>query len=159
MPEPVDVVVTTRNRPELLREALAAIRAQDHAGVVTTHVVFDGCAADHSVADSDPMRPVRVLTNLRTPGLAGGRNTGIEAGSAPYVAFCDDDDLWRPDKLSRQVPELVRGHDTVVSGITVVYADHEVVRIPRSEDLELATLVRRRVMEAHPPPSSYDAAH
>jgi len=151
MSEPVDVVVSTRNRPRLLREALAAVRAQDHPGVVSTYVVFDGCARDPSLADDDPLRPVVVLTNARTPGLAGGRNTGILAGTAPYVAFCDDDDLWSPDKLSRQLPALAAGtHDTVVSGIVVQYADREVVRVPRPEDLTLAALVRRRVMEAHP---------
>lgn len=152
MSDSVDVVVTTRNRPQLLREALAAIRAQDHPGVVHTHVVFDGCAPDWSLADPDDgHRPVHVLTNARAPGLAGGRNTGIEAGSAPYVAFCDDDDLWLPDKLRRQLEPLRAGEvDTVVSGIVVQYADHATTRVPRAEDLRLANLARRRVMEAHP---------
>lgn len=150
--EPIDVVITTRNRPQLLREALAAVRTQDHPGVVTTHVVFDGCDPDPSVAAAeDPFRPVHVLRNARTPGLAGGRNTGIGAGSAPYVAFCDDDDLWLPQKLSRQLQPLREERcDTVVSGIIVQYANHVTERVPRAEDLALANLARRRVMEAHP---------
>ncbi len=151
----VDVVVTTRNRPEMLREALAAIRAQDHPGRVITHLVFDQSAPDLSLASDDPHRPVRVLNNSRTPGLAGGRNSGIQHGTSPYVAFCDDDDLWLPHKLSRQLPLLVDPSGTVlaetcVSGIYVEYGDSSTPRVPKPEDMTLGTLVRRRVTEAHP---------
>ncbi len=147
----VDVVVCTRNRPALLREALAAIRAQDYPGRVTTYVVFDGGDPEHALERTETHRAVRVLGNSRSPGLAGGRNTGILAGAAPLVAFCDDDDLWLPRKLSAQTASLARdATDTAVSGIVVRYADRRVIRVPQSRDLELRTLVRRRVMEAHP---------
>ncbi len=148
----VDVVVATRNRPELLALALEAIWNQTYAGEIVAHVVFDQCEPDTSVARSAPGRTVRVLTNERSPGLAGGRNTGILAGSAPLVAFCDDDDEWLPTKVARQV-EALRADEqaiTAVTGIIVLYADSAVPRVPRPEDMTLAQLVRNRVMEAHP---------
>ncbi len=148
----VDVVVATRNRPELLALALEAIWNQTYAGEIVCHVVFDQCEPDTSVARSAPGRTVRVLTNERSPGLAGGRNTGILAGSAPLVAFCDDDDEWLPTKVARQV-EALRSDEqaiTAVTGIIVLYADSAVPRVPRPEDMTLAQLVRNRVMEAHP---------
>ena len=46
------------------------------------------------------------MTNERTPGLAGGRNSGILAGSGELVAFCDDDDEWLPTKVEKQVEAL-----------------------------------------------------
>ena len=53
MPSPrVDVVVATRNRPELLRLALDAIWEQTYAGEIVCHVVFDQCDPDESVARS-----------------------------------------------------------------------------------------------------------
>jgi glycosyltransferase involved in cell wall biosynthesis len=148
----VDVVVATRNRPELLRVALDAIWDQTYAGEIVCHVVFDQCDPDETVARTSPTRTVRVMTNERSPGLAGGRNSGILAGSAPLVAFCDDDDEWLPTKVEKQVEALAADPAaiTAVTGIIVLYADSAVPRVPRQEDMTLAQLVRNRVMEAHP---------
>ena len=79
------------------------------------------------------------MTNERTPGLAGGRNTGILAGTAPLVAFCDDDDEWLPTKVEKQVEALTADPAaiTAVTGIIVLYADSAVPRVPRPEDMTL----------------------
>jgi len=148
----VDVVVATRNRPELLRVALDAIWNQTYAGEIVCHVVFDQCDPDESVARTSPTRTIRTTTNQRTPGLAGGRNTGILAGSAPLVSFCDDDDEWLPTKVAKQVSALQENPAavTAVTGIIVLYADSAVERVPRPEDMTLDELVRDRIMEAHP---------
>jgi glycosyltransferase involved in cell wall biosynthesis len=36
-------------------------------------------------------------------GLAGARNTGIELSSGKYICLLDDDDVWKPEKLQRQL--------------------------------------------------------
>jgi len=152
LPSPrVDVVVATRNRPELLRLALDAIWEQTYAGEIVCHVVFDQCEPDESVARSSANRTITVMNNERTPGLAGGRNSGILAGSGELVAFCDDDDEWLPTKVEKQVEALAGASAlTSVTGIIVLYAEEAVTRVPRSEDMTLKQLVRNRVMEAHP---------
>jgi glycosyltransferase involved in cell wall biosynthesis len=147
----VDVVIATRHRPVMVREAIAAVGAQDYAGPVRCLVVHDQTEPDAGLASADPDRPVVVLGNHGTPGLAGSRNTGVWSGTAPYVAFCDDDDLWRRDKVSRQVALLEQeGVDTVVTGVRVHYRDHTVDRVPRPDDLRAEVLARHRVMAAHP---------
>lgn len=147
----VDVVIATRSRPELLAVALGAVHAQDYPGVVRTHVVFDQCPVDTSVASDIAARPVSVLANHRSPGLAGARNSGVLAGSAPLVAFCDDDDAWLPGKLTAQVREMRRtGAPTSVTGILVAYGDRETPRVATRDELTLDNLVRHRVMAAHP---------
>ncbi|WP_030485605.1 glycosyltransferase family 2 protein [Nocardioides aequoreus] len=147
----VDVVVATRNRPELLREALESIRAQTYRGDITVHVVFDQSPIDPAVLLDEPGRRVVALDNDRSPGLAGARNAGILHGDAELVAFCDDDDAWRPTKVEKQVSALVGSTAlTAVTGITVLYADSAVDRVPDPSDMTLEQLVRDRVMEAHP---------
>lgn len=147
----VSVVIATHNRPALLKVALEQVLAQDYAGTIECIVVFDKMAPDFSLESGDTARPVRVVHNARKPGLAGARNTGILAASGEYVGFCDDDDEWSPTKVTAQVSAL-QGSDalTSVTGITVLYEDHEIARVPRQSDLTLEQLVRRRVMEAHP---------
>jgi glycosyltransferase involved in cell wall biosynthesis len=147
----VDVVVATRNRPDLLRLALEGILSQDYTGTITCYVVFDQSEPDHSLSVEEPGRRVRVLANTRARGLAGARNTGVLAGRGTHVAFCDDDDVWLPDKLSSQLRRMeAERAPTVVTGITVEYADRAVDRIPAADELATAHLARRRVMAAHP---------
>ena len=147
----VDVVVATRNRPELLRLALDAIWDQTYEGEIVCHVVFDQSEPDPGLARESGSRTIRVMSNDRRPGLAGARNAGILAGAGELVAFCDDDDEWLPTKVAQQVEALTGSTAiTSVTGIIVLYADHSVPRVPRPEDMTLTQLVRNRVMEAHP---------
>lgn len=157
----VGVVVATRSRPQLLREAVRSILRQDYPGEVGVVAVFDqsepdpGLAADLAdlLATGSQAGPRRldVVTNTRTPGLAGARNSGVAATSAGMLAFCDDDDSWLPDKLSRQVAAITgQGAGLAVCGIEITIGDRKHVRVPRPEDVTLAELARRRVMEAHP---------
>ena len=151
----VDVVLATRNRPEMLRQAVKAVVDQDFAGRITCQVVYDRCEPDRdivSLARDLPGRHISVLSNERSAGLAGGRNTGILAGDAPFVAFCDDDDFWEPDKLSAQFEAMAAAPEvfTCVTGIVIEYEESSVARVPTREDLSIERLARRRVMEAHP---------
>lgn len=151
----VSVVVATRDRPQLLAEALAAILGQRYAGPIEVLAVFDQAVPDHSLAREEPGRTVRVLENVHTPGLAGARNTGIEAATGDYLAFCDDDDTWLPEKLAEQIGALERTPEAVasVTGIVVDFRGRHNVRVPRAEELNLTALYTGRVAAAHP--SSY----
>jgi glycosyltransferase involved in cell wall biosynthesis len=148
---PVSVVIATHDRPQLLVRAVRAVREQDYPGRVECVVVYDQAEPDPTSADDDPERPVTVIANGRTPGLAGARNAGAVAASGELLAFCDDDDEWLPAKLRLQAARLAEtGADVVVSGIHVSYGDKTITRVPRAEDVTHAELLRRRVMEAHP---------
>lgn len=148
----VSAVVATRDRPELLAQALAAIRDQDYDGVVETVVVYDQSTPDREVVPTAPRRPVRVVTNDRVPGLAGARNTGILAASGALVAFCDDDDVWLSGKLHAQVALLQRhpGTDVVMGGCVITYDGHRRERVFPELWLRLEDLLRSRVQDAHP---------
>jgi glycosyltransferase involved in cell wall biosynthesis len=149
----VTVVIPTRGRPELLARALRSIHAQRYDGSIESLVVRDGAAAvDVPDLPDDPRRSLRVIDNARTPGLAGARNTGILAASAELLAFCDDDDEWRPGKIGEQVPHLLGGSDVsaVTCGIEVCYGDREVPRLPKAPRVTFADLLRDRLSDMHP---------
>ncbi len=103
---PVTVVVPTHRRPELLREAVQSVVEQRYAGEIEVLVVFDACEPELPDLVLPARRRLRALTNDRTRGLAGARNTGILAASHELVAFLDDDDTWLADKLVPQVDLL-----------------------------------------------------
>ncbi|NJP33826.1 glycosyltransferase family 2 protein [Micromonospora thermarum] len=149
----VSAVVPTRDRPELLRSAVRAILDQDYPGEVEVVVVYDRSEPDPTLTElSRPGRPVRVVRNERTPGLAGARNTGTLAATGELIAFCDDDDEWLPGKLRSQVDALaaVPGAEFVSCGIRVSYDGHTVDRSLPRDRVTLADLLRDRMTELHP---------
>lgn len=102
MPD-VSVVISTYNRSGMLREALACALCQ--VGVDLEVVVVDNGSTDDTarvLSGVDDAR-VRVIRNAVSLGPTGGRNTGLAAATGTWVAFLDDDDLWAPDKLRRQL--------------------------------------------------------
>ena len=100
----VSVVVPTFRRPALVTEALHSALAQTRRDIEVI-VVVDGEEPRETLdalAAVDDAR-LSVLRPGRQLGNAGARNLGIEAARAPWIALLDDDDLWMPDKLERQL--------------------------------------------------------
>jgi glycosyltransferase involved in cell wall biosynthesis len=147
----ISVVICTRDRPALLRRALAAIRDQTFPGVIETVVVFDRSEPDRSLEVADGLRPVRVLANDHTPGLPGGRNAGVAVAQAPFVAFCDDDDVWLPEKAARQHAVLVERPDVdvVVCGVRIEIEGKTVDRALEREAVTFPDLLESRLMEVN----------
>ncbi len=146
----MSVVISTHCRPGPLREAIAAIRAQDADVVIETIAVFDKEEPDRSLESSDARRPVRVAANHRAPGLPGSRNAGVELAAAPVIGFCDDDDLWAPAKARLQLALMERtGAPTVGCAIEVVTPARTIDRPATGSAVRLEELVRRRIPEAY----------
>ena len=99
----VSVVVPTHDRRRLLSQTLASILWQ--RGVDFEVLVVDDGSSDGTaelVAGLGDAR-VRLLRNDIPQGVAAARNRGIAQAAGGWLAFCDDDDLWAPDKLVRQL--------------------------------------------------------
>jgi glycosyltransferase involved in cell wall biosynthesis len=146
----VGVVIPTRNRPELVRKAIAGVRGQRYPGELKVVVVYDQTEPDYLLASTDGVQ-VLVLTNWRTSGLAGARNTGILALDTEFVAFCDDDDAWRPDKLRRQVAALLAEPDSefATCAIEVEYEGRTTARLAGRSRVTIDELARSRMAMLH----------
>jgi glycosyltransferase involved in cell wall biosynthesis len=111
----VSVVIPTRNRSRLLALTLRTVLGQRDVDLEVV-VVDDGSADDTAelvAALADPR--IRLVRHDRPQGVSAARNRGIAEAGGAWVAFLDDDDLWAPDKLARQ---LQAAHQT---GRTWVY--------------------------------------
>jgi glycosyltransferase involved in cell wall biosynthesis len=100
------VVIPTYNRSGLLREAVESALAQTYPNVEVI-VVDDGST------DDTPEVMARYdgrVQYIRQPnrGVAAARNAGIRASRGEYLCFLDDDDLFLPRKIERQVHVLDR---------------------------------------------------
>lgn len=144
----VSVVIPTRNRPQLLEESINAILAQQYEGAIECIVVFDQ-SEPSPLPSGRGNRSVRGITNTRTPGLAGARNSGILAARSDLVAFCDDDDVWAPQKLSRQIPLFGDKRASVVAtGVEIEYKGKLRPRVAAQTVVTYEDLLQSRFMEA-----------
>lgn len=149
----VGVVVPTRgDRRAQLDDALTSILSQDYDGNIQVVVVLDrpepvGGMRNEEFADDR----VEVIRNTRTPGLAGARNSGIMALSTDLIAFCDDDDVWLPGKLSAQIEALagVPGAEFASCGIVVKFKDISSERLAGTSEIGYRDLTRSRMVMVH----------
>lgn len=147
----VGVVLATHNRPVLMRRALESILTQEYSGDIRVILVYDRSDPEPELVRDDPHRQVSVVTNTRTPGLAGARNTGILLHDTPLVAFCDDDDAWLPGKLAAQVDRLERHPDAVfvTTAMRVNYAGELTDRLAHRSQVTLDDLAKSRMAMLH----------
>lgn len=146
------VIIPTRNRPARLQRAIDSVLRSAYEGEIEVLVVFDQSEPTSLPDPNQPGRSVHVLTNLRRPGLAGARNTGLLQARGDLIAFCDDDDEWLPDKLRLQV-EALDAHpeaEVVATGVQLLYRGRIRERVPTRARVSVAELVRSRHMELHP---------
>ena len=137
----VTVVVPTRDRRELLLDAVRCVLAQVGV-VVRVLVVDDGSSTPVSTFLPDDPR-VRVVRKEDSGGVSGARNTGLELAETPWLAFLDDDDVWSADKLRRQLQLLEdTGHRWACSA-TASFTDRAILDIaepPGTDDVSTALL-------------------
>ncbi len=111
---PISVVVRTKDRPELLAEALASLAATGYPNLEVV-VVNDG-GAEPTLPDDPPFRLVHVDLECNR-GRAAAANVGIARATAPWISFLDDDDLVYPEHFATLAAAAAG------AGVRVVYAD------------------------------------
>jgi glycosyltransferase involved in cell wall biosynthesis len=100
-PPTISVVICafTRERLEVMGEAIAALRSQ----TLPPHQVV--LVIDHAPELLEEVRELwpdlRIVANRERQGLSGARNTGVAEASGEVVAFLDDDAIPAPDWLAR----------------------------------------------------------
>jgi glycosyltransferase involved in cell wall biosynthesis len=117
----VSVVVPTFNRMQLLSETLDSILNQNFRYfeiIIVDNMSEDGTEAYVKGLD-DPR--IRYFRNANNGIIAVNRNYGIRQARGIYVAFCDDDDIWLPEKLQKQVSFM---EQNPAIGLTFGYAEN-----------------------------------
>ena len=101
----VSVIVPTRDRVALLARAISSLLAQESDD-------FEIIVVDNNAA-SAPLTPttfaelgdprVRIQRAAEVRSAAAARNVGLEKARGEWVTYLDDDDAYRPSKISRQL--------------------------------------------------------
>ncbi|MEZ5727020.1 MAG: glycosyltransferase [Burkholderiaceae bacterium] len=109
----VSVVMPVYGGERFLRPSIEAVLDQSYRELEL--IVIDDGSPDASAAIArDYLADPRVkVFSKANGGVASARNYGVAQCRGDLVAFCDQDDVWLPDKLERQIA-LFSNPDTVL---------------------------------------------
>ena len=109
----VSIITPTYNCGKFIKETIESIQNQTYTN--WEMVIVDDCSTDDTrkiveecIAQDSRIKYYCLETNS---GAAVARTTSMKLAEGEYMAFCDSDDLWMPDKLERQLKFMVEtGH-------------------------------------------------
>jgi hypothetical protein len=105
----VDIILPTRNRPAQTLEAIASVLAQTYER--WRLIVVDDASDTPELRRLQRELPsdgrIKLVLHSSPGGAQAARDTGRSYSTARLIAFLDSDDLWRADKLQRQVSLLM----------------------------------------------------
>lgn len=149
----VSVIVPVYNGERYLREAIDSVLAQTYSNYEI--IVIDDGSTDGSSSILELYGSVIQNRYQLNQGTASARNAGVRCSSGEFLAFLDQDDLWAPDKLERQMALMKESAETeIVWGDVQQFVSPELLRsfkkqirisdTPVLGFLPSALLVRRR---------------
>jgi len=125
----ISVVVPSCGRPLSVKRAVTSVLNQRLVGFELEVIVVD----DGSTVPLAPFinknfgHRIVCLKNEVSLGASAARNLGWKNSHGDFIAFLDDDDVWMPDKLSKQLECLKSmGSDCVLVGCSFSYMKDEV---------------------------------
>jgi len=117
----VSVIIPTHNRPQELLGAVKSVLDQTFQDIEI--IVVDDTSpvpAAETLKDCHDPR-LKITKHNVNKGVSEARNTGIKMAQGEWIAFLDDDDAWRPQKLERQLAFMKNAAPDADASATDVY--------------------------------------
>jgi teichuronic acid biosynthesis glycosyltransferase TuaG len=138
----VSVVMPCFNHAQFVAEAAQSVLRQTHTDLEL--IITDDRSSDNSwevmsrIADGDAR--VKLIRHQQNQGLPKSRNDALAESRGEFIAFCDSDDVWEPEKIRMQVKLLEENPE-----FDMVYCDTLIID-------ENGSLTGQRFSERHPLP-------
>jgi GalNAc5-diNAcBac-PP-undecaprenol beta-1,3-glucosyltransferase len=117
----VTVIIPTYKRAGLVQRAIESVLRQTYRNIEIL-VVDDESPDDTAfVVKAIPDSRIKYIRHEKNKGLPAVRNTGIRAAKGELIAFLDDDDEWREDKLDKQIRAIKDCDAVLCTGVSDGY--------------------------------------
>jgi len=99
----VSVIMPSWNTGRFIAESVKSVIAQTYSNWEL--IIVDDCSDDDTdeVIASFKDDRIRYCKNEKNSGAALTRNKALREANGEWIAFLNSDDLWKPDKLERQI--------------------------------------------------------
>lgn len=135
----ISIIIPVYNAEKFLKDTIGTVEEQTYRNWELIFV--NDCSMDKSVEiieNAIKENPkIRLIQLENNSGAAVARNIGIEDAKGKYIAFLDADDLWKKEKLDKQI-NFMKKNNYVFSYTGYEFADQngfgngKVVKVPKS---------------------------
>ena len=103
--EKVSVIIPSYNRANLIERSVRSVLNQTYKNIEV--IVIDDGSKDNTEEIVKAINDERLrYYKQENGGAAKARNNGVSLATGEYIAFHDSDDVWREDKLMKQMSFL-----------------------------------------------------
>ena len=134
--ERVDVIIPAYNNAAFLKRAVNSVLDQTHHNLRLV-VVDDGSTDDTATVMAEVTDERVRFVSKDNGGPSSARNFGLTYTTAPFIAYLDADDVWRSDKLERQLALFSRR-----PGLGMVYCSQQWID-PDGNDMNVLEAAKR----------------
>lgn len=106
------IILTTFNRPQLLKDALDSLATQTLQDFEVILVNDHGCPVE-SLLENYAFA-LTYIRQGRNQGLSAARNAGLRLARGRFIAYLDDDDLYLPGHLETLAKAFAEHPDSVI---------------------------------------------
>ena len=121
----VSIIMPCYNAERYIAQSIESVLAQTYQNWEL--LITDDCSTDNSVKVATKYSLQDDRINLLVPdehqGIARTRNMSISRARGRFMAFLDNDDMWKPEKLEKQVNFMLE------KGIGFSYTSYELIDI------------------------------
>lgn len=112
----VSIITPSYNSERFISATIESVLAQTYQN--WEMIIADDCSTDRTLAIVEQYaradQRIKHINLGKNSGPAIARNSAIEQASGRYLAFLDDDDIWLPEKLEKQV-QFMQDHQIAFS--------------------------------------------
>lgn len=104
----ISIIIPTYNREKLVVRSVESVLGQTLKNIEV--IVVDDCSDDNteSVLKKIKDKRLKYIKLSKNSGTCYARNQGIKNATGKYIAFQDSDDVFHPDKLEKQLNNLIK---------------------------------------------------
>lgn len=110
MREKVSIITPSWNCEKYVSETIRSVQAQTYKN--WEMLITDDCSTDESVKIIEEFAAkdsrIKLLHLKKNGGAAKARNNSLKHAEGRFVAYLDADDIWKPDKLEKQIAFMLK---------------------------------------------------
>ncbi|TLU67355.1 glycosyltransferase [Thalassotalea litorea] len=132
----VSVIIPVYNGEQYLPRTVSSILEQEYINIELIFVNDGSSDESATLLESFKQQDPRVkVFHQENAGVGAARNFAVSKASGELIAFCDQDDLWHPQKLAKQVPLFANPKvGLAYCGALSEYTERQGMHTPTFED-------------------------
>jgi len=136
----VSVITPVYNAEKVIKKTLESVFAQTYKSIEI--VLVDDCSKDNSALIIKKLQETHseIVYYLQPKNMGAGaaRNKALELAKGQYVAFLDADDLWKPEKIQKQILHLKEKNGSFsFTAIEMIDGDDKIIKGKRKVKEEI----------------------